>query len=171
MKKDNLFISIMAILAALIIAVGIVNHFVSDYVLKREKEFYQAGYDQALEDNEYLDLEREIKKAYYTGFYDGIDEADESGMGVRSSDIEYIIQGILNEASDFASVANPNISLWDAMDVVSIYLDGYDPDGYPLPTKKEFEEAVDVLLRYAMFLEWNTESYSDIFKHYDPFYG
>lgn len=167
MKKDNLLISIMSILAALIIAAGLVNHFVSDYVLKIEKEFYQAGYDQALEDNEYLDLEAEIENAYYTGFYDGIDAAAESGMGGSSSDIEYIIEGILSEASDFATDANPNISLWDAIDVASLYLE----NGYPKPTKSEFEEAVDVLLRYVMFLEWNTDSYSSIMEDYDPFFG
>ena len=57
------------------------------------------------------------------------------------------------------------------MDIVSVYLDGYDPSGYPLPSRKEFEEDVNVLLHYAIFLEWNEDSYTEILENYDPFYG
>lgn len=127
------------------------------------------------------DIKNAKEEAYDVGYLHGLTDADilledyESDSDYDCSDsgydIDYIVGGIIEEAGSYAVAETDDISLWDAMDVVSIYLDGYDPDGYPLPTKKEFEEAVDVLLRYAMFLEWNTESYSDIFEHFDPFYG
>lgn len=138
---------------------------------------YQRGYDKALKENASAYSEDDLKEAYFDGFDDGVEEAFASGLiepnnyGSSSSDIDYVVQGILDEARNYANGASADITLLDAMDIVSIYLDGNDPSGYPLPTKREFEEAVDVLLRYAIFLEWNTESFSSIMKDYDPFYG
>lgn len=141
-----------------------------------------CGYSEA-------DLEKARSEAYDDGFeegrVEGYDDGYDDGFGdglfdgmlnnddteSSNSDIDYIVQGILEEARYYASEKSDDITLLDAMDIVSVYLDGHDPSGYPLPTKKEFEEAVDVLLRYAIFLEWNSESYSSIMEDYDPFYG
>lgn len=176
MKQNSKFILIAVVVAVFSVIIG-VSDYVSSEIKEASEMAYQSGYDQALKDNESVYSESDLKEAYYDGFDDGVEEAFASGLtgtptyDSRISDVDYVIQGILEEARYFASESSSDITLLDAMDIVSVYLDGYDPSGYPLPTKREFEEAVDVLLRYAIFLEWNTESYSSIMKDYDPFYG
>ena len=145
---------------AIVIALSLILSgciYTSEDIKNVKEEAYDVGYLHGLTDAELLLEEYESDSVY---------EYSDSEY-----DIDYIVGGILEEAGSFAVAETDDISLWDAMDIVSIYLDGYDPSGYPLPTKAEFEEAVDVLLRYAMFLEWNTDSFSDVFESFDPFYG
>lgn len=164
---------IIAVLSSLVI-VGMLFAFAScgnfeDEIKAARSDAYEAGYHQGMEDSGNFYSEEDLEDAYWEGFENGASEMLDL-TGGSDSDIEYIAQGILEEARDYAG-ENADITMLDAMDIVSVYLDGYDPSGYPLPTKREFEEAVDVLLRYAIFLEWNMESYSEIMEDYDPFYG
>ena len=145
---------------AIVIALSLILSgclYTSEDIKNAKEEAYDVGYLHGLTDAELLLEEYESDSVY---------EYSDSEY-----DIDYIVGGILEEAGSYAVAETDDISLWDAMDIVSIYLDGYDPSGYHLPTKAEFEEAVDVLLRYAMFLEWNTDSFSDVFESFDPFYG
>jgi hypothetical protein len=164
---------ITAVLGAFVI-VGLLFLFAScgnseAEIKAARSDAYEAGYHQGLEDSSNFYNEEDLEDAYWEGFEDGASEMLDL-TGGSSSDIEYIAQGILEEARYYAA-EKADITMLDAMDIVSVYLNGHDPSGYPLPTKREFEEAVDVLLRYAIFLEWNTESYSEIMEDYDPFYG
>ena len=162
----------IAILCA-VLFVGFLYMFISikhnEEIKAARSDAYEDGYHQGLEDNDSSYSDEDLEDAYWEGFEDGASEMLDL-TGGRNSDTDYIANGILEEARYYAA-EDASISMLDAMDIVSVYLDGYDPSGYPLPTRKEFEEAVDVLLRYAIFLEWNTESYSEIMEDYDPFYG
>lgn len=132
------------------------------------KEGYESGYAQGSEDSsggDHYDFSDAYDEGYRDGIYDGYEFAG------SDSEIDYYFLMVLEEAKSYAIENVDEIMFWDAMDIVSVYLDGHDPSGYPLPTRKEFEESVDVLLRYAIFLEWNTESFASIAKGYDPFYG
>lgn len=153
------------IIVGLLFAFASCGHSQSEIDAARE-EGYKAGYEQAIEENK--DIENALEAARFEGFCEGMSECNE--IWENNSDVDYIANGVLEEARSYAS-ENADITLLDAMDIVSVYLDGYDPSGYPLPTKREFEEAVDVLLRYAIFLEWNMESYSEIMEDVDPLYG
>lgn len=132
---------------------------------RESEESYQRGYETGV-----LDARMVYSDNSSEGYDDGYDDGYSDGFieGNNDVDIEYIVQLILDEANSFASEGG-KISVWEAMDLISIYLDGYDPDGYPLPTKAEFEEAVEVLQSYAAFLEWNSKSFKEIARDADPF--
>ena len=105
-----------------------------------------------------LEYEDKLSEWYDMGYYDG----------KRDVDIDYIVQCVLDEAKHHANQVG-EWSVLDAIDITAVYLDGYDPYGYPLPTKQEFEEAVEVLQSYAEFLEWNSKSFKEIARDADPF--
>ena len=166
MRKDNDMKSVVNVLLGLACAVMLYTMISSpspEDVKKAREEGFDAGYAKALEE----EIEPLIDAAFFKGQVDGLSDAYD--IVLDNSDFEYFVGGILEEAKSFATEDVDDISFWDAMDIVSVYLNGKDPNGYPLPTKKEFEDAVDVLLRYSMFLEWNEKSYSDIVDDYDPF--
>lgn len=99
-------------------------------------EGYEEGYDDGFID----------------GLYKGLSDGKEK---YSSSNAEFFFIEMLDDAKSYANDVSGDMRFWEAMDIVSVYLDGYDPDGYPLPTKQEFEEAVDVIFSYAMYLEYN----------------
>ena len=138
--------------------------YTANDIKKARSEAYESGYENGLMDGGIGDYSsRDLNEAYEDGYRAGKREA--------SDDYDYIVSIILEEAKSYARGASDDITLLDAMDIVSVYLEGYDPSGYPLPSRNEFEEAVNVLLHYAVFLEWNESSYTEILENYDPFYG
>ena len=109
---------------AIVIALSLILSgciYTSEDIKNAKEEAYDVGYLHGLTDAELLLEEYESDSVY---------EYSDSEY-----DIDYIVGGILEEAGSFAVAETDDISLWDAMDIVSIYLDGYDPSGYPLPTK------------------------------------
>ena len=46
-----------------------------------------------------------------------------------------------------------------------------DPDGNPLPTYREFVDAVDTLMLFSMFFQLNYGEFDSIIHQYDPFFG
>ena len=159
-KSANRILAILSVIAALIVVLNISN------ILNSKKDKRSVSEPSSYSDDVYEDDENQeaLSEAYWKGFLDGLSE--NVGSENSNSDVDYIVRGILEEANYFATEGSSDISLWDAMDIASAYLDG----GYPRPTMAEFEDAVDVLLRYAMFLEWNNESFASIMEDYDPFY-
>lgn len=109
------------------------------------------------------DLEIAWEEGYEDGRVEGYDEGYKEGKtdgifnGLQSNltDSEEFFVGMLYDAKTYAEERSDDMSFWEAMDVVSVYIDGYDPDGYPLPSEKKFEKAVEVILDYAVCLEWN----------------
>ena len=119
----------------------------------------------------YYAIDAKIDESYDVGYEDGHVEGYEDGFsdgkidgiyaGLQSdtketnkTEAEYLFLGLLMEAQSYAEEKSDNLYFWEAMDIVSVYLDGYDQNGDPLPTRKEFEEAASVILDYAFFLEY-----------------
>lgn len=121
-------------------------------IKKARGEAYEEGYENGLFDGG-------------LGNYDSddLDEAYNDGYRAGERDSSYDIDIILESARSYAGRAADDITLLDAMDIVSDYLDG---GSY---TKKEFEEAVNVLLHYAIYLEWSIDPFEEIVEDYDPF--
>jgi hypothetical protein len=96
------------------------------------------------------------EEGYDDGFSDGIFEGSlESSRKSKTTKTEEFFLDMLVDAKSYSELMSDDLSFWEAMDIVSVYLDGYDEDGYPLPTRKEFEEAVAVVFDYAVYLEYN----------------
>lgn len=132
----------------LFIIVGLLFTLVScGYSESDLDEAYEDGYEEGRVEG----YEEGYDEGFVDGLYKGLDGSSDSGF--TESDFQHILQMALEEARMYANEKSDDTTFWAAMDIVSVYLDGYDPDGYPLPTNKEFEEAVDVLFNYALFLE------------------
>ena len=98
------------------------------------------------------------EEGYDEGFIDGLYEGLLEGKGSsNSATANSHFLYMLAEAKSYAEEMSVDMYFWNAMDTVSIYLDGYDPDGNPLPTRKEFEESVKVIFDYAVFLEYSAQ--------------
>ena len=123
-------------------------------IKKARGEAYESGYENGLLDGGIGNYDKyDLEEAYNDGYR----------TAERESSSDYDIYIILEAARSYAGRAAEDITLLDAMDIVSDYLDG----GHY--TKKEFEEAVNVLLHYAIYLEWNTDPLEEIVEDYDPF--
>ena len=109
------------------------------------------------------DVEIAWEEGYEDGRVEGYDEGYADGKidGVyknwqsNNANAEYLFIEMLHEAKSYSEEESDDMTFWEAMDIVSVYIDGYDPDGYPLPTAREFKKASEVILNYAVFLEWN----------------
>lgn len=93
---------------------------------------------------------------YDDGFTDGLYEGMLEGKKTsKSAKAESFFLDMVDDAKSYSEVMSDDLDFWEAMDTISVYLDGYDPDGYPLPTRKEFEDAAEVVFHYAVYLEYN----------------
>ena len=70
-------------------------------------------------------------------YFERVAKAKELAEAVENAKAD---AALLDEAKAYARDVADDTTLLDAMDIVSVYLNGHDPSGYPLPTKKEFEE-------------------------------
>lgn len=109
---------------------------------------YEDGYAEGLFDGR---LEAELE------FYDNRSEAQyEAGYDEGFFDGKYYgYEETLNEiyrASEYAS-SKTGWSIYEAYNNIMIYHDGVDPDGFPLPTKKEYIECVETLVYFSEYLD------------------
>jgi hypothetical protein len=114
------------------------------------------------------------KKTSYSSYDEGYSDGYRDGLYDADSDCDHDVNEIVSviyEAADSFAYSYTDLGVYDAWDIITVYLDGHDPSGNPLPTKKEFEQAVDTLLFFSMFFEMNYGDYDSIMRDYDPFYG
>ena len=105
-------------------------------------------------------------EGYSDGYRDGMYDADVE----CSHDVNEIVS-VIHEAANSYAYKYTGLDVYDAWDIIDVYLEGKDPSGHPLPTKKEFEEAIDTLMLFSMFFDLNYGDFDAIMRDYDPFYG
>ena len=108
--------------------------------------------EESYEEGRVAGYEEGYDEGFVDGLYEGLSESDNNESSLAA---EYLFLGMLDDAKSYANEMSGDMRFWEAMDIVSVYLDGYDEDGNPLPTRKEFEEAVEVVFDYAVYLEYN----------------
>jgi hypothetical protein len=113
---------------------------------------YEDGYKNGLEDGYlegYLQSESEghgaqYESGYESGYDDGFFEGKHYGHEETMNRIYY--------ASEYAR-SKTGWSIYEAYNNIMIYHDGVDPDGFPLPTKKEYIECVETLVYFSEYLD------------------
>jgi hypothetical protein len=116
------------------------------------KEDIEIAKEERYEDGRVDGYDDGYDDGFSDGLFEGLLESDKKGYSEKA---ESLFLDMLDEAKSYSEEMSVDVRFWEAMDIVSVYLDGYDPDGYPLPTRKEFEEAVEVVFDYAVYLEYN----------------
>lgn len=116
------------------------------------KEDIEIAKEERYEDGRVDGYDDGYNDGFSDGLFEGLLESDKKGYSAKA---ESLFLDMLDEAKSYSEEMSVDVRFWEAMDIVSVYLDGYDPDGYPLPTRKEFEEAVEVVFDYAVYLEYN----------------
>lgn len=111
-----------------------------------------AAREESYEEGRVVGYEEGYDDGFTDGLYEGLSESENKGNSLAA---EYLFLGMLDDAKSYAHEMSDDMRFWEAMDIVSVYLDGYDPDDNPLPSTKEFEEAVDVIFNYSVYLEYN----------------
>lgn len=100
---------------------------------------YEDGYDEG-----YFDAMIKFEDYYDRGYGNGYNEG--------SDDREYDIRNSLEAAEDYAR-DQTGWSVYEAWNSIMIYHDGYDPDGFPLPTKEEYRQCVETLVLFCEYLD------------------
>ena len=105
---------------------------------------YEDGYEEGLLDGR-LEAESELyDKRFESGYDEGFFRGDNYGRE------EVLIK--FYYAQEYAH-SKTGLSIYEAYNTIGIYHDGVDPDGFPLPTKKEYEECVKTLVCFFEYLE------------------
>lgn len=169
-------------IAAGVVALAMITMSIRDKMITQKELAYELGYKAGIEAGCSDECTNEYSDGYEDGYLDGYTDGTAYGKSssnygysdyndsYSSGDIDEMVS-ILIEAADSYAYKYTEVGLYDAWDIVSIYLDGEDPDGNPLPTYREFVDAVDTLMLFSMFFQLNYGEFDSIIHQYDPFFG
>lgn len=140
-----------AALLILITAVFLMSCGSNGYYDQGYEDGYTAGYEEGLsagrmqsESHRYSDYSDQYEDGYESGYDNGFFEGKHYGHEETMNRIYY--------ASEYAR-SKTGWPIYEAYNNIMIYHDGVDPDGFPLPTKKEYIECVETLVYFSEYLD------------------
>jgi hypothetical protein len=141
----NRFIAIVASFALIVclVSCGYRGNYEDGY-----SNGYFAGYSDAEAEMQYL-LEEEFLAGYDIGCAESDDYDDGYDDGYNDGHNE--VYGAIADATDYAR-AQTGWSVYEAWNNISIYNDGIDPYGYPLPTEEEYLQSIETLVIFCEYL-------------------
>ena len=111
------------------------------------KGTYEDGYEDGYNDG-YSDAEFEMECLFEEEFLDGYDIGYDDGYDEGCEEVHSAI----DEAEHYAR-SKTGLSVYEAWNNISIYHDGVDPCGHPLPTKKEYLLSIETLVLFTEHLD------------------
>ena len=106
-------------------------------------ETYEDGYEDGYADG-YFDAESEMACIAEEEFYDGYDFGYDDGH----DDVLDIIERAEDHVRD-----QTGWSVYEAWSNISVYNDGVDPYGHPLPTREEYLQSIETLVLFCEYLD------------------
>ena len=108
---------------------------------------YASGRQAAIAQYDCSECYENYESGYYDGYSIGYAEGKEDGWDGAEWEVRNLLESAAGHARDMAGWS-PEEAMWN----IDIYRDGYDPDGFPIPTYQEYMDSLDTLYYFYQYL-------------------